>query len=1562
MSKKDSKFYVCLHETCHFRTDKRKAIYTHLIRTHSERKEDYECEYCSATYEREDLMEEHLHRKHPREPFTYTCVSRIENVINTCAELGSRPNTAVQITSSSAVAAAADKENHVKHDAARSDMYFRPVVTRNSSHVRTKASVNESLTEIAKFVKAEKSESLTGDSEDESMSEGEDSGHDMDTGGAMSGDGTDEDGVELDSESESQTYTSEPSGLKIKFSLKKNSNSTMGTSRKRDVSESPPILLPHMVASPVVTSGQMTSPPDIVGNGQSVIANAQVRDKASKYYDKLEVYHITDSKGRRCCPFCDYKTTKNTIRVHLSGIHKIYFVKCSLCDYRAAFPHQIIQHGIKFHKTTNLNVIQLSKESRERVIAKLKQTLPIDSQACHADDVSAGDIDMDATIDDEDFNSEESQTNSSNSDEEENENEAVISAADDRVFKAPVCQTSKTDYYSIHYENGVYLYSCNLCPFQTPVRATIYTHKYRHEEKSYMCGYCDFTSAPRSNVVHHIRGKHKGKAILVRDADDQIGTRANENPVHENPDGTYADDSPDQTKTVEEMPPADNEITDDDDKPVQPIIKVPQFKRSILLNELTSESEPKKIKLEESESPVSYKLSLNKLYRINPSGSPKFLCVMCSYACDTHPKMKHHLYRHRPQKYKCPYCDHRKYPRSYVVRHVRDTHRNKPVRVIDLSKGNEPEDVPEYAQENAELDEEEERLAELVSKESDASSPIIEKTSVNNFVDTSDEPNEEVDALKKFAQKLNLKSVLTSNLGDDLFPASADDSANFDETDFTSTPLIESMINGKFKTGIQSFAKTTNTFEKKKSTRDYRVSCKGGPRYVCNKCGYGTENYKTIHNHMYRHESQRYQCPYCGYRRSPRSFVETHIREVHKGQPVIITELDALDEIDPPDNSAEVPNPNSDALTMTPLLSGFPAHKSEINRNLTSPTQVKIEPVSAMHSEKAAELQQTTVSISNSTLQTTIASPGQSSENNQMKFKKETRTTFKTMYKCTFDPETCNHISKDKSKMKQHLFMHVEYKPWSCDFCEMTASQSSHIKNHVRSEHPAVSETSFKYKKHNYLEKHIESFLTKGLFTVPVNEYRVIMDMKGNTKSSKNQTIFSRDASGNLECPYCSYKTKTGNMTDHVKMKHMQPRFKCHWCDYSAFYRSEVRKHHRKEKSHRGREFKIQELDLVQVVEGFKEKNGLGIDASVHATIQNMLGEEEDDDDDDEDDAEKDEADDDDSASESLSDSSSFGDSSQGYMEYTTEQLSELCTAKQRPIGGSNNGGTTAVAKQSNTTTGNGTSKSEHTVDGRKRVVMTKKCANTPTSSKFKCGYCSFSAALRVKVKMHCSKKHSDRKLNVIDPPSKNDVCLANNNKSNLRVGSNIVNISSDDIKGTKFEQDLRNAGVSKLNLASLFPNSKRFRMSQNNKDRRMNMEKAVEPVQNIKEPFNSFKKPLNPTLTPLSSVANNTNISVKIEHNDETTPVNNLNETVVKLVNGTKTDTTTRNTILKYPNCFPVIVDDAKETNDVDFVEDTSEVKEDEHNDKSSPMVQNEVTYDDMMKRSLSEDIDQNA
>ncbi|XP_053376212.1 uncharacterized protein LOC128547429 isoform X2 [Mercenaria mercenaria] len=1509
MSKREHKFYVCVHAPCSFKTDKRKAIYTHLVRTHNERKEDYECEYCSSKFELDSEIERHLHVHHPQQPFTYTCVSRIEKVINNCAKLGSdlkRPQTPIKSAggeSSDHSKASIEKKTPPKTE--NVSTVTKPPYLKPNISMRTRASVNESLNNIAKLPKySTAEEEMTSASAqanesflDEGVSDDE-----------FSGERDEMEEVEIDTDEEAPTYISKPSGLKIKLSLKKGSaNTSRDASSER--SDSPPLLEPS--AKEVINPTELPddTPPDIIRN-HPVGGTAQVRIKDSKYYDKLEVYHHTDEFGRRCCPFCDYKTSKNTIRVHLSGIHKIHFVKCSLCDYKAAFPHQITQHGIKFHKTTNLNVIQLSKESRDKTIGQLKRvgrvTLPVStSQNDSVNKIKSAEdtITGNEIIDDEDFNSEESYPTSAD------ENESSAGQADDRVFKPPKCQTSKTDYYSIRIENGVYLYSCNLCTFQTPVRATIYTHKYRHEEKSYRCGYCDFTSAPRSNVVHHCRVKHKGSPVNVVENDfDESAQRELKETVEKDTVQAMNENIVVKTEPIDEVVKSETNVEPEnanfdmtsentrdnitasqpEEKRHQTIIKVPQFKRSITSASYDagqSSVEIKRPKVESDIQSVEYKLSLNKLYRINPTGSPKFMCALCSYACDTHPKMKHHLYRHRPQKYKCPYCDHRKYPRSYVVRHVRDTHRNKPVRVIDLSKGNEPEDIPEYMTDGVTddtLDDTAEHIdpdeAALVQQQTRVETNHVDKDVVTgNSVadDTNAEQNEEVNALKNFAQKLNLRSVMTTDLNDDIFMQSSDVSPNF--SDYTSSPLIESFINGQYQNSSTPKLNSKN-FEKKKSLKDYRVNYGHGPRYICNKCGYGTENYKTIHNHMYRHESQRYQCPYCGYRRSPKSFVENHIREVHKGHPVIVTELTIDQEMtdapvgsprqcvtlkrkDPPQEASTSPTVLSAPTKVQKLEENvtakipvkWPAPKPVFQVNITQPqcpvSPVLKEIVEAPNSNilqlsspvvrlVQTNMQQHDAKINAPTLAPVApASPASqiSPGGNNVRFVERNRTTFKTMYKCVFDPETCNHISKDKSKMKQHLFMHVEYKPWTCDFCDMTASQSSHIKNHVRTEHPGVPETSFKYKRHNYLEKHIEGFLTKGLFTVPVNEYRAIMDMKGNTKSSKQPT-FDRDEEGNLLCPYCSYRTKSGGMTDHVKMKHMQPRFKCHWCEYRAFYRSEVRKHHRKEKSHVGLEFKTQELDLVQVMEGYKEKNGDTTETDATSTFiassvdaRQYLDDEDDDDDDD-----------DDGTSEcSSSEGSSIGDYQQGYVEYTTEQLSELCTNRQTKIDQSieSEKDTDIVIDTANKQVLLGALNTEVGPDGSMTIVQKNKPENTGVmkensvkESKFKCGYCLFSADLRVKVKMHCSKKHPDKVLEIIEPSAKPETVVRQDN----------LDLDADDWKGTKFEQDLRRAGVSKLNLASLFPHSKRFQKSDDNdKDVQLNPDQGSESPE--------FKKPLEP-------------------------------------------------------------------------------------------------------------------
>lgn len=491
---------MCVHAPCSFKTDKRKAIYTHLVRTHNERKEDYECEYCSSMFELDTEIERHLHMHHPQQPFTYTCVSRIEKVINNCAKLGNESRRSQTLVKSAVTensispVASTEKKNTPKMDCP--SPISKPPYLKPNISMRTRASVNESLNNIAKLPKytyVDDQLALLTHADmivDEDIADDEFVGEDA-------YDDVEMEEVEIDTDEESPTYISKPSGLKIKLSLKKPPlNDTGDMSSER--SNSPPILEPNLMPTeeeiePLELPDD--TPPDIV-RSQPVSSTAQVRVKDSKYYDKLEVYHHTDEFGRRCCPFCDYKTSKNTIRVHLSGIHKIHFVKCSLCDYKAAFPHQITQHGIKFHKTTNLNVIQLSKDSRDKTIAQLKKigNFSASSNLNESMNISKPTPDIETgseIIDDEDFNSEESYPTSAD------ENEPSVGQTDDRIFKPPKCQTSKTDYYSIRVENGVYLYSCNLCTFQTPVRATIYTHKYRHEEKSYRCGYCEFMSAPR---------------------------------------------------------------------------------------------------------------------------------------------------------------------------------------------------------------------------------------------------------------------------------------------------------------------------------------------------------------------------------------------------------------------------------------------------------------------------------------------------------------------------------------------------------------------------------------------------------------------------------------------------------------------------------------------------------------------------------------------------------------------------------------------------------------------------------------------------------------------------------------------------------------------------------------------------------------------------------------------------------------------------------------------------------------------------------------------------------
>lgn len=204
----------------------------------------------------------------------------------------------------------------------------------------------------------------------------------------------------------------------------------------------------------------------------------------------------------------------------------------------------------------------------------------------------------------------------------------------------------------------------------------------------------------------------------------------------------------------------------------------------------------------------------------------------------------------------------------------------------------------------------------------------------------------------------------------------------------------------------------------------------------------------------------------------------------------------------------------------------------------------------------------------------------------------------------------------------------------------------------------------------------------------------------------------------------------------------------------------------------------------------------------------------------------------------SSSEGSSIGDYQHGYAEYTAEQLTELCT--NRPSKGEINvcsvKDNELEIDSANKQALLGSLNTEVGPDGSMKIVQKLKAESNVgkekyvKESKFKCGYCSFSAELRVKVKMHCSKKHANKVLNVIDPSIKPEPT----------VGQDNLDLDVSDWKGTKFEQDLRKAGVSKLNLASLFPNSKRFQKSD------VVMEEIPEKS-NEEQETTEFKKPLEP-------------------------------------------------------------------------------------------------------------------
>ncbi|KAK3598969.1 hypothetical protein CHS0354_024641 [Potamilus streckersoni] len=1471
MPKPTPKIFRCVHENCVFETDKRKAIVTHLLRTHSERKEDFECDYCELLLTEEKQMEIHLRMNHPSEPFRYTCVSRIEGVVQNCLKLGMAggDNSAPAKTAKSPKSGA---NNSIKKlgpikSPSKSLVQNGPPNLNTSKSAKNvsnsfnlqKKSASSSSGNSPKGKNASPSFSLGPKPADKFMNF---HGHAIETP------------ISIKQEPVSiEENATEGQPLSDFLSQTAFENKTDDFVKMDNYEDDAPREVSASMEGLVSSTPEGQPKLKIKLNLKSIKNYASLGPK-SRYLtpsfnrhsgqrfkrSEPEVYHFIDRIGRRCCPFCPYKTNKNSIRVHLSGKHGLYFVQCSLCSYKGAFPHQVIHHAERVHLGENYQVIQLSKENREHTIDGIAQTglsNPTPSNSTAQSTKKLKPSPPKQLTDKEKNICSESKLGSS-----KKSKSKIILAPKPPIDVAgcgniPKCQTSKTPYYKIEYENYQYVYKCTRCSFKTPVRATIYTHKYRHEECDYKCGHCGYRSAPRSNVVFHCKSKHKTLSLKVLSCKDDMAVEGQELDMLQDgedimtQDNFDRDSKLDQSECMEEdeeeafdfqikQEPQESEMAISEDNAgnftphVKTIIKVPQFKRT--LPPSVPKPAIKRHPVAKVKSQDGYVMSTNKLYRFNREGNPKFVCVLCPYGADTHPKMKHHLYRHRPQRYKCPYCSHRKYPRSYVVRHVRDTHKDKPLRVIDLMTSDdivslegdmddeavesqymdqEDEDegnyFPEYADQKQSVLKNQEltvdRLPiklEALKKEMEENPEAVEEEA--NFAMYTDNPLNPSDQLRlQISQKRRDSSLVDT--------AVKSSESNVDSTkEMAVEPQLDISSDKPRKKPPQTSVKMSN--------QEYFINYGGSPRYLCNQCDYSTDKYNTIHTHMNKHEKQLYECLYCGYTKSPRSCVESHIRDVHKGKPVIVKDLridvdtsktgqDGTDHSNKRKLSVSTPTgpgsskkmktleDSSETNSATPKLNfkwPAPRSKHEISvpsrSNSSSPDGAKNKSTGSVTPKNSKNNVLPSAGTTSQTVHTSKHSPGQQMANKNGGSKPSmaghigdgkhsdgkkipNKGNFKTLYKCAFDPDTCHHISKDKSKMKQHLFHHVEYKPWTCNYCGMAGTQSSHVKNHIRAEHPD-NELSFSYKKHNYLEKHIEGFLQKSMMTLPVEDYKAVLQRKG--ISRRNQIRFHRDAEGCYKCPYCEFRTMkdTGTLFDHVKNSHKKPRFRCHWCEHRAFYRSEIRKHHRRE--HPMADFQVDELDLTEYTDDVSDDI-----VSFEDSIDDFEEEG------------------------SNSPASSFSDSLDQHQSTSLTDIDDHFEYQQVRVKEEKPDYTEEPAVKSTSELKTSTSAYQGT-----KAIANSSNDEGKTADPFKCGHCSFSASLRMKVKLHCQNKHPEKELLVremqrasssfkihgitVHPPS---------------IKSSSIEVKLPDLllsQGNVFGMELKAAGVNTLNLNSLSP------------------------------------------------------------------------------------------------------------------------------------------------------------